>query len=94
MTQTSRSAPGHSWLTSYWTSRGFAVLDVNYGGSSGFGKEYRERLAGNWGVVDVQDSIETVKYCVKKGLIDGERVAISGGSAGEYRDRAHVEGND
>ncbi|KAL7412312.1 Alpha/Beta hydrolase protein [Mrakia frigida] len=81
---TSRSAPGMSWTTAYWTSRGYAVLDVNYGGSSGFGKEYRERLAGQWGIVDVQDSIETVKHCVTKGLIDGKRVAISGGSAGGF----------
>lgn len=56
---------------------------MNYSGSSGFGKEYRERLAGQWGAADVQDAIETVKYAVKKGLIDGKRVAISGQSAGD-----------
>ncbi|MDQ3509086.1 MAG: S9 family peptidase [Actinomycetota bacterium] len=68
----------------YWTSRGFAVLDVNYGGSSGYGREYRERLRGNWGVVDVDDCVNGAKYLVERGLVDGERLAITGGSAGGY----------
>jgi dipeptidyl aminopeptidase/acylaminoacyl peptidase len=68
----------------FWTSRGFAVVDVNYGGSTGFGREYRKRLNGQWGVVDVDDCVNAVKFLVKEGRVDKERVAISGGSAGGF----------
>lgn len=68
----------------YWTSRGFAVLDVNYGGSTGFGRAYRNRLRGKWGIVDVADCVTCVQYLVEHGCVDGERVAISGGSAGGF----------
>lgn len=68
----------------FWTSRGFAVVDVNYGGSTGYGREYRERLKGQWGIVDVDDCVNAAKYLIKQGLVDGERVAIRGGSAGGY----------
>ncbi|WP_013320415.1 S9 family peptidase [Gloeothece verrucosa] len=68
----------------YWTSRGFAYLDVNYGGSTGFGREYRQRLDKNWGIVDVDDCINAAKYLVQQGKADGKRLAISGGSAGGY----------
>ncbi|CAN5549227.1 S9 family peptidase [soil metagenome] len=68
----------------YWTSRGFAVVDVNYGGSTGFGREYRKRLNQNWGVVDVSDCRNCVKYLVERKLADPARIAISGGSAGGY----------
>jgi dipeptidyl aminopeptidase/acylaminoacyl peptidase len=68
----------------YWTSRGFALLDVNHGGSSGFGRAYRERLKGNWGVVDVGDVVAGVKYLIDAGRIDGNRAAIRGGSAGGF----------
>ncbi|TWT00543.1 S9 family peptidase [Planomicrobium sp. CPCC 101079] len=68
----------------YWTSRGFAVVDVNYGGSTGYGREYRERLKGNWGIVDVQDCANAVRYLVERGEVDSSRVAIAGGSAGGY----------
>jgi dipeptidyl aminopeptidase/acylaminoacyl peptidase len=68
----------------FWTSRGFAVLDVNYGGSSGYGREYRERLRGQWGVVDVDDCVNGAKYLVERGLADGKRLTIQGGSAGGY----------
>jgi dipeptidyl aminopeptidase/acylaminoacyl peptidase len=68
----------------FWTSRGIAVLDVNYGGSTGFGREYRERLYGNWGVVDVEDCINGVKFLAQQGLVDAKRAVITGGSAGGY----------
>ena len=68
----------------FWTSRGFAVLDVNYGGSSGFGTEYRRRLNDNWGIVDVDDCINGAKYLVGQGLADADRLIIRGGSAGGY----------
>jgi dienelactone hydrolase len=70
--------------TQYWTSRGFAVLDVNYGGSTGYGREYRQRLNGRWGVVDVDDCVHGALYLVQRGLADGDRLAIRGGSAGGY----------
>jgi dipeptidyl aminopeptidase/acylaminoacyl peptidase len=68
----------------YWTSRGFAVLDVNYGGSAGYGRPYRERLNGQWGVVDVDDCANGARDLVERGLVDGRRLAIRGGSAGGY----------
>ena len=70
--------------TQYWTSRGFAVLDVNYGGSTGYGRAYRERLRGQWGVVDVDDCVNGARWLADQGLVDGGRLAIKGGSAGGY----------
>lgn len=68
----------------YWTSRGFAFLDVNYGGSTGYGREYRQRLNNQWGIVDVDDCANGAKYLAEQGLVDAERLAITGGSAGGY----------
>ncbi len=68
----------------FWTTRGFSVVDVNYGGSSGFGRSYRERLDRNWGVVDVDDCLAAIDYLAESGLVDRKRVAITGGSAGGY----------
>jgi dipeptidyl aminopeptidase/acylaminoacyl peptidase len=68
----------------YWTSRGFGVLDVNYSGSTGYGTEYRRRLNGQWGVVDVDDCVNGARYLVQRGEADGNRLIIRGGSAGGY----------
>ena len=68
----------------YWTSRGIAVLDVDYGGSTGYGRAYRERLKGQWGVVDVEDCVNAARHVIAEGLADGERAVITGGSAGGY----------
>ncbi|MBW3623713.1 MAG: S9 family peptidase [Armatimonadetes bacterium] len=68
----------------YFTSRGFAVLDVNYGGSTGYGRAYRERLKGLWGIVDVDDCANGALSLVERGEVDGDRLAIVGGSAGGY----------
>jgi dipeptidyl aminopeptidase/acylaminoacyl peptidase len=70
--------------TQFWTSRGIAVLDVNYGGSTGYGRPYRERLRGNWGIIDVDDCVNGAKFLVAQGLVDEQRIVVSGGSAGGY----------
>jgi dipeptidyl aminopeptidase/acylaminoacyl peptidase len=81
---TSHSKAELSLAAQFWTSRGFAFLDVNHGGSTGFGRAYRERLGGNWGVVDVADVVAAVKYLASQGRVDASRVAIRGGSAGGF----------
>ncbi len=68
----------------FWTSRGFAVVDVNYGGSVGYGRAYRQLLNGNWGIVDLDDCANAALYLVHQGMADGDRLAIRGGSAGGY----------
>jgi dipeptidyl aminopeptidase/acylaminoacyl peptidase len=68
----------------FWTSRGFAIVDVNYRGSAGYGREYRNALRGEWGVVDLDDCINAALYLADGGHIDGARMAIRGGSAGGY----------
>ena len=68
----------------FWTSRGFAVVEVNYGGSTGYGREYRERLNGQWGVLDVADCVNAARYLADSGAVDGQRLAIRGSSAGGY----------
>ena len=68
----------------FWTSRGFAVADVNYGGSSGFGRAYRQRLNGQWGVLDVEDMVAAAGFLIAMGKADPARVVIRGGSAGGY----------
>jgi dipeptidyl aminopeptidase/acylaminoacyl peptidase len=70
--------------TQYWTSRGFGVVDVNYAGSSGYGRAYRQRLNGSWGIVDVQDCVAAAGYLTQTGEVDGRRLVIRGGSAGGY----------
>jgi dipeptidyl aminopeptidase/acylaminoacyl peptidase len=68
----------------YWTSRGIAVLDVNYGGSTGYGREYRRRLNGTWGITDIDDCSNGARHLAAEGLVDGDRCVITGGSAGGY----------
>ncbi len=68
----------------YWTSRGIAVFDVDYGGSTGYGREYRDRLQGQWGIVDVDDCVHGARYLAGQGRVDGDRMVITGGSAGGY----------
>jgi dipeptidyl aminopeptidase/acylaminoacyl peptidase len=81
---TSAASTALALSVQYWTSRGFAVLDVNYGGSTGYGRQYRERLNRKWGLVDVDDCANGARYLVKKGDVDGNRLIITGGSAGGY----------
>ena len=68
----------------YWTSRGFAIVDVNYGGSAGYGRAYRERLKGHWGIVDVADCVNAAKHLAARGAVDPGRLIIRGRSAGGY----------
>ena len=72
------------WETQYWTSRGFAVVDVNYGGSTGYGRAYRQRLNGQWGIVDVDDCVSAALRLAERGWVDWQRLAIRGRSAGGY----------
>jgi dipeptidyl aminopeptidase/acylaminoacyl peptidase len=81
---TSQVSPKLSLLKAYFTSRGIGVIDVNYGGSSGYGREYRDRLREQWGVVDVEDTVAAVRGLCDAGLADPARLAIEGGSAGGW----------
>lgn len=81
---TSAASTSLQYSVQYWTSRGIAVLDVNYRGSSGYGRAYRELLKGGWGIVDVDDCVNGARYLAATGQVDGERLAIRGGSAGGY----------
>ena len=81
---TAMADPSLDMRKQYWTSRGFALLDVNYSGSTGFGREYRERLNGQWGLRDAEDCCDAAQHLVETGLADPERLIIKGGSAGGY----------
>jgi dipeptidyl aminopeptidase/acylaminoacyl peptidase len=81
---TGRTSSGLSLERAYFTSRGIGVIDVDYGGSTGYGRAYRERLRRQWGVVDVEDAIAAVNALVKSGRAHPERLAIRGGSAGGW----------
>jgi dipeptidyl aminopeptidase/acylaminoacyl peptidase len=81
---TSGAFSGFATGIQLFTSRGYAVLDVDYGGSTGYGKEYRKRLEGEWGIVDVDDCVAGARHLAEQGLVDGERQAIRGGSASGF----------
>ena len=81
---TSSASSSLSLGIQYWTSRGIAVIDVDYGGSTGYGRAYRERLKGQWGVVDVDDCVNAARHAAAAGLADAARMVITGGSAGGY----------
>ncbi|HEX6230078.1 MAG TPA: S9 family peptidase [Actinomycetota bacterium] len=81
---TSETTPELDPYVQFFTTRGIGYLDVNYGGSTGYGRGFRERLYGQWGVVDVRDCISAARYLVERGQADGSRLAVTGGSAGGY----------
>ena len=81
---TSSASADLSWRVQFYTSRGWAVADVNYRGSTGYGRAYREQLNGAWGVADVEDCAACVRHLAAEGRVDANRVAIRGGSAGGY----------
>lgn len=91
---TSSAVPVLSTSVQYWTSRGFAVVDVNYGGSTGYGRAFREELLGNWGVVDVADCLAAARWLASRGRVDGGRMAIRGGSAGGFTTLAALARDD
>ncbi|TFK38613.1 alpha/beta-hydrolase [Crucibulum laeve] len=80
----SRQGAGFEWMHQYFTSRGWAWLDVNYGGSTGHGRAYMERMYGQWGEIDIKDTVSAVKEIQRRGLVDPRRVVIRGNSAGGY----------
>ena len=91
---TSNAEPFFSLAKQFWTSRGFAVLDVNHRGSSGFGREFRDLLDGQWGIVDVEDCCAAARWLADAGRVDGARMVIRGGSAGGFTVLAALAGAD
>ncbi len=81
---TAAARPMLSLAVQFWTTRGFAVVDVNYRGSTGYGRRYRHALDGQWGIVDVEDCVAAARYLAEQGLVDPDRMAIKGGSAGGF----------
>ena len=81
---TAQASTAFAIQTQLFTSRGFAVLDVDYGGSTGYGRDYRKRLEGEWGVVDLSDCVAGGRWLAEHGIVDGDRLAIRGGSASGY----------
>jgi dipeptidyl aminopeptidase/acylaminoacyl peptidase len=91
---TSAASPVLATAVQYWTSRGFAVVDVNYGGSTGYGRAFREELLGQWGIVDVADCLAVARHLARTGRADGERLTIRGGSAGGFTTLAALARDD
>lgn len=81
---TDMADPSFNFEVQYWTTRGFAILDVNYGGSSGFGRQYRELIKGQWGIVDVEDCVNGAKFLAEMGLVDPKKMVIRGASSGGF----------
>ena len=81
---TGRTRNIFSFITQFWTSAGFAVIDVNYRGSTGYGRKYRDELLSKWGLIDAEDVADAVRYLIKEGKVDASKVAVRGGSAGGY----------
>ena len=91
---TAAASPSFGLSVQYWTSRGFALVDVDYGGSSGYGRAYRQLLDGQWGVVDVEDVIAAARHLAEAGRVDPKRIAIHGGSAGGFTVLAALSQSD
>jgi len=91
---TSAAVPVLNVGLQYWTSRGFAVVDVNYGGSTGYGRAYRQQLEGQWGVIDVADCLAAARRLAEQGRVDGNRLCIRGGSAGGFTTLAALARED
>jgi dipeptidyl aminopeptidase/acylaminoacyl peptidase len=91
---TGSAVPVMSLGVQYWTSRGFAVVDVNYGGSTGYGRAYRQELLGEWGVIDVADCLAAARRLAEQGRVDGDRLCIRGGSAGGFTTLAALARDD
>jgi dipeptidyl aminopeptidase/acylaminoacyl peptidase len=91
---TAGASPAFRMSTQYWTTRGFAVVAVDYGGSTGYGRPYRRLLDGTWGIVDVEDACAAALWLAEQGLVDRERLAIRGGSAGGFTTLAALATRD
>ena len=91
---TGQASPAFNLANQFWTTRGFAIVDVDYSGSAGYGRAYRQRLNGQWGIADVEDVIAAVKFLAGQGRVDPERVAIHGGSAGGFTVLAALSQSD
>jgi dipeptidyl aminopeptidase/acylaminoacyl peptidase len=91
---TSAARPMLKLSTQFWTSRGFAVVDVNYRGSTGYGRAFRDLLQGQWGIADVEDCVAVVEHLASEGLVDRDRCAIRGGSAGGFTTLAALAFHD
>jgi dipeptidyl aminopeptidase/acylaminoacyl peptidase len=91
---TSQASSGLSFTYQLFTSRGIAFLDVDYGGSTGYGTAYRKRLEGEWGVVDVEDNVNGARYLAEQGLVDGTRMAVRGGSSSGFTTLAALAFHD
>jgi dipeptidyl aminopeptidase/acylaminoacyl peptidase len=91
---TGAALPVLSLGVQYWTSRGFAVVDVDYGGSTGYGRAYRQELLGEWGVIDVADCLAAARHLAEQGRVDGNRLCIRGGSAGGFTTLAALARDD
>jgi dipeptidyl aminopeptidase/acylaminoacyl peptidase len=91
---TSGASGAFSLSNQFWTSRGFALVDVDYGGSSGYGRAYRQLLDGQWGIVDVEDVIAAARHLAEAGRVDPKRIAIHGGSAGGFTVLAALSQSD